>query len=1501
MANIGFDLYMKDMGGIATGQKYANTLDRMSTSHGTASGSAGGLWKQMLIGAGIIGGVSAAYQKVTGFVKDSITAFGESERVNAQLNATLKSTGEVAGITAIEVQKMASELQSMTTYDDEATISAANLLLTFTKIGKDVFPEALAIVQDMSTALGQDLQSSSIQVGKALQDPVLGVTALRRVGVNFSKDQVEVIKAMVDTGKAADAQALILRELQTEFGGSAKAAAETFPGALQQLKNAFGDLQEKVGESIIQNADLRGGFDKLKAMFTDPAFVNNIADLFGGLASLLVGIGDGIVTVTNVLLPLKDLFIAAGIAWGTYWAINKFTPVFNSLSSYFKTLNADAGKTFIDLETGGIRAGGAMGKLGAAIKSMPTALKIAIVVAGAELAGKILANMYDTLGSIYDKQMALIMDSASKAEGEAHKITAEILAFRNAGAEYESAFQAARVELEKFLVPTDTNLTKQQKLKEILIALHPEWQDYQDRLKEIGAKADGLNISLDENYSNYVAYKSLIGTMTDNEMQKELDKRVKLGEITGTQKDQILELNKKYEEHREEINSLADSLGILTRDGYIELNKEAGNLYEIFETNKTQITESKDKTDALAKKVLETVDAFGGWKNVPPTITALWQELQKFYMIAVPTSSILIDFFPDSWLQSLGRFTNDLPGATVAVDRYKTTMTGVPGVLIDWNKELYENEQQLKKNYPELDKNTTSAQNLADTFTSLSTTINSAFDALGKLGINLGALPGIIQGVTGGLNSIGSGINAIQTAKSGFLGTLSSISGGFSIATGAITIFSGILKLLSGKSGELKAAERRLEGLTGTTKDWAKKIEDLAKTMYGADTAGRAFNSMLDDIIGSSDITIANFDTYIAKVREIVSTYEQGNAGIEETSKNFGDAFSAMLKAAQDLGLEGGAAMTGLILEAKEFGLNVKAISDYVNGELKQGLQGWQDAVVVFGGYSIDVYQDMLDLQAKIADNQALIDAITGANTAMMGLANAGQINETQFGTFQQIAVDAMTRLQAAGFDATQAMSSDAGLRGMLQNIIFLSEQYGFKIDDATQAMIDQGVQAGILTQKTKSDSDIMRDGFERVGFILEKIAESFGVYIPESLDTLATRGNNALSQVNSSTSQWNNNINNVNANIRDTIDNLNTLGNTHGDIMTGHSIIPEVEAWRKQLEYLKSKEMKEALTGIKELGSEHTRQTSDWYTEIGGVSRAYEKFAGELESAVPLSPKGTAIERGSRGQTATITEFIDSVKTSLNGLHVEVQEIADIPLGEEMGEELAAWQQKMKWFRENELMKLQKDMQAIGESNTAQTNTIIDNIGEVTDAYTALAKTITSTFTTNFQETGVKTGEGNVKWAGNDKEKNLISQIESLRKKQMELQKAGNKAGAEEIDAQIKRLLDEIAKLRKIPRLATGTPPEKAFKIPTGFNADNYLMGFKSGEIVQVQPPPGITPLPETGKGKGGGRGNVYIENVYIQAAKGDDPKALMEKFYYGLTHDAGSFRTKIMKELAA
>lgn len=195
----------------------------------------------------IMGGLSATF--AAGLIgRAVIQNTVEQQRANAQLNAVLASTGGIAGQTRAELDAYADSLQLTTNFGNDATQSVQGLLLTFKDIRGETFGEATKAVLDMAQAMAgggpADLKGASIQVGKALNDPILGITALSRVGIQFSESQRQVIKDLVETGDKAEAQRIILAELESQFGGSAEAARNTLGGSIAFAKNQLGDFFE---------------------------------------------------------------------------------------------------------------------------------------------------------------------------------------------------------------------------------------------------------------------------------------------------------------------------------------------------------------------------------------------------------------------------------------------------------------------------------------------------------------------------------------------------------------------------------------------------------------------------------------------------------------------------------------------------------------------------------------------------------------------------------------------------------------------------------------------------------------------------------------------------------------------------------------------------------------------------------------------------------------------------------------------------------------------------------------------------------------------------------------------------------------------------------------------------------------------------------------------------------------------------------------------------------
>jgi len=214
-----------------------------SSSKAAALGKAAGIGL-----AAIAGGVGVLLK--TGYDETKDASAGQ-----AQLEAGLKSTGNAANTTVDSMEALASSIQNYSGQTDDSIVGAEQLLLTFTNIknnGPDkIFDQATVAAADMAAKLGGDASSQAIVLGKALNDPVKGITALTRVGVSFTDKQKETIAAMVKTGDTAGAQKVILGELNTEFGGAAKAAGQSLPGQLQRAQRSFEDISQAVVTDLL--------------------------------------------------------------------------------------------------------------------------------------------------------------------------------------------------------------------------------------------------------------------------------------------------------------------------------------------------------------------------------------------------------------------------------------------------------------------------------------------------------------------------------------------------------------------------------------------------------------------------------------------------------------------------------------------------------------------------------------------------------------------------------------------------------------------------------------------------------------------------------------------------------------------------------------------------------------------------------------------------------------------------------------------------------------------------------------------------------------------------------------------------------------------------------------------------------------------------------------------------------------------------------------------------
>ena len=202
--------------------------------------------KQALMTAGVtLAGLAFAK-----FVKNTM----QTQTQLLKLEGILKATGNAAGLSLTQIEDLSREIGIATLASTGKVRDAAGILLTFKSIAGDVFADTLRLSQDLAEVGFGDLKTGATQLGKALEDPITGLGALRRVGVSFTDQQKEQIKVLTMTGRKVEAQRLILKALDEQVGGAGVKAAGGLAGALDSLGENFDLLfeQTKFGTSLMK-------------------------------------------------------------------------------------------------------------------------------------------------------------------------------------------------------------------------------------------------------------------------------------------------------------------------------------------------------------------------------------------------------------------------------------------------------------------------------------------------------------------------------------------------------------------------------------------------------------------------------------------------------------------------------------------------------------------------------------------------------------------------------------------------------------------------------------------------------------------------------------------------------------------------------------------------------------------------------------------------------------------------------------------------------------------------------------------------------------------------------------------------------------------------------------------------------------------------------------------------------------------------------------------------
>lgn len=223
---------------------------------------------------GFRGSMMRMQDSVTGFVRNNATALAAGAAVVGAFTFKLVQMGEAglqaeartlniaksmgifgaeAGAVADRLNKLSDVQARATGVDDDIIKSTQAKFLTFKELAKTAddtggaFDRATTAALDLAAAGFGEATQNATQLGKALNDPIKGLTALSRAGVTFTEQEKDKITALVESGKMLEAQDTLLRAIETQVGGTAESTAT----ASARMTVLWGQVAESIGELAV--------------------------------------------------------------------------------------------------------------------------------------------------------------------------------------------------------------------------------------------------------------------------------------------------------------------------------------------------------------------------------------------------------------------------------------------------------------------------------------------------------------------------------------------------------------------------------------------------------------------------------------------------------------------------------------------------------------------------------------------------------------------------------------------------------------------------------------------------------------------------------------------------------------------------------------------------------------------------------------------------------------------------------------------------------------------------------------------------------------------------------------------------------------------------------------------------------------------------------------------------------------------------------------------------
>jgi len=161
-----------------------------------------------------------------------------------------------------------------------------------------------------------------------------------------------------------------------------------------------------------------------------------------------------------------------------------------------------------------------------------------------------------------------------------------------------------------------------------------------------------------------------------------------------------------------------------------------------------------------------------------------------------------------------------------------------------------------------------------------------------------------------------------------------------------------------------------------------------------------------------------------------------------------------------------------------------------------------------FGFTASGAFDQLLQMRDWVGLFPETAGAIQGLDDMLKGLHNSGYMNQELFLDLGDTAASTFQTMLLQGRTGAQALQLMAP---SLQTLWELQTDFGYAVDDATRALLDQAIAAGVVGDKQRSAADRAAVAMERVVAVLEAMATAMGVTLPKAANAMVAGINGAV------------------------------------------------------------------------------------------------------------------------------------------------------------------------------------------------------------------------------------------------------------------------------------------------------------------------------------------------------------------------------------------------------